>query len=162
MAVNKTMTEAAEILAAEEEEEKVTQNRRATIGLVLAFAILFFFHWVQPIAGLKPQAQTVVGIFAWFITVMVTDAMNKLVVGLTTPLLLVVLGGYKVPEGFKAFSSGGLQYASQIAPPAPPKPGDDPVAAAEALDRWAKQQANAMSPKWIVRVDPTAKAACPT
>lgn len=106
MAVNKTMTEAVEILAAEEEEEKVTQNRRATIGLVLAFAILFFFHWGQPIAGLKPQAQTVVGIFAWFITVMVTDAMNKLVVGLTTPLLLVVLGGYKVPEGFKAFSSG--------------------------------------------------------
>ena len=42
----------------------------------------------------------------------------------------------------KAFSSGGLQYASQLAPPAPPKL-EDPAAEAEALDRWAKQQANA-------------------
>ncbi|MBI4024995.1 MAG: hypothetical protein HY360_08435 [Verrucomicrobia bacterium] len=66
------------------------------------------------------------------------------------------------PQLIKAFSSGGLQYASHLAPPAPPKPVDDPAAAAEALDRWAKQQANATPPKWIVRVDAAAKAACPT
>jgi len=61
----------------------------------------------------------------------------------------------------KAFSSGGVQYASQIAPPPPPKL-DDPAAEAEALDRWAKQQANATPPKWKVRVDPDAKTPCPT
>jgi anion transporter len=103
MTTNSKMIEAENLAAAEEEE---VSPRRAVIGLVVAFAILFFLHWGQPIPGLKPQAQTVLGIFAWFITVMVTDAMNKLAVGLTTPLLLVLLGGYKVPEGFKAFSSG--------------------------------------------------------
>ena len=61
----------------------------------------------------------------------------------------------------KAFSSGGVQYASQLAPPAPPRL-EDPAAEAEALDRWAKQQANAEPPKWKVRVDTDAKTPCPT
>jgi hypothetical protein len=61
----------------------------------------------------------------------------------------------------KAFSSGGLQYAGKEPAPPPPKL-DDPAAAAEALDRWARQQANAVPPKWKVRVDTEAKAACPT
>ena len=62
----------------------------------------------------------------------------------------------------KAFSFGGLQYASELAPPAPPKPVDDPIADAEALDRWAKLQANASPPTWKVRVDTSAKTPCPT
>ena len=61
----------------------------------------------------------------------------------------------------KAFSSGGVQYASQIVPPPPPKL-DDPAAEAEALDRWAKQQANATPSSWKVRVDTDAKTPCPT
>jgi hypothetical protein len=61
----------------------------------------------------------------------------------------------------KAFSSGGLQYASQIVPAPPPKL-EDPAAEAEALDRWAKQQANATPPKWKIRVDAGAKTPCPT
>jgi hypothetical protein len=61
----------------------------------------------------------------------------------------------------KAFSSSGVQYASQLVAPAPPKL-DDPAAEAEALDRWAKQQANAAPPKWKVRVDTDAKTPCPT
>jgi hypothetical protein len=61
----------------------------------------------------------------------------------------------------KAFSSGGLQYPNQIAPPPPPKL-DDPAAQAEALDRWAKQQANAAPLTWKVRVDTGAKTPCPT
>jgi hypothetical protein len=61
----------------------------------------------------------------------------------------------------KAFSSGGLQYASQIVPAPPPKI-EDPAAEAEALDRWAKQQANATPPKWKIRVDADAKTPCPT
>ena len=54
----------------------------------------------------------------------------------------------------KAFSSGGLQFADQVAPPPPPKGGD-----AEALARWAKQSA---PPAWKVRVDAGAKTPCPT
>jgi hypothetical protein len=61
----------------------------------------------------------------------------------------------------KAFSSGGLQYPNQVAPSPPPNlegvanPG-------EALDRWAKQQANAQPPAWKIRVDLGAKTPCPT
>ncbi len=54
----------------------------------------------------------------------------------------------------RAFSSGGLQFADQIAPPPPPR-DNDPVA----LERWAKQNA---PPTWKVRVDAGATAACPT
>ena len=61
----------------------------------------------------------------------------------------------------KAFSAGGLQYADQMPLPAPPML-DDSAAAAEALDRWARQTANAAPPTWKVRVDTGAKKACPT
>jgi hypothetical protein len=61
----------------------------------------------------------------------------------------------------KAFSSGGVQYASEQS--APPPPNLDNVAnPAEALDRWARQQANVVPPSWRIRVDLGAKAACPT
>ncbi len=61
----------------------------------------------------------------------------------------------------KAYASGGLQFPSQIAPPPPPRL-DDPAAAAEALDRWARQTAKASAPTWKVRVDTEAKTPCPT
>lgn len=61
----------------------------------------------------------------------------------------------------KAFSSSGLQYADDITPPPPPN-FDTAVNPAEALDRWAKQQANAGSPGWKIRVDTAAAAPCPT
>jgi hypothetical protein len=61
----------------------------------------------------------------------------------------------------KAFSVGGLQYADQMAPPAPPKL-DDPTGSAEALDRWARENAHATPLTWKVRVDTGAKKACPT
>ena len=61
----------------------------------------------------------------------------------------------------KAFSSGGLQYPEQVPPPPPPKP-DGSANSAEALDRWARQQANTPPPAWKVRVDASAKTPCPT
>ena len=61
----------------------------------------------------------------------------------------------------KAFSSGGVQYASEQAPPPPPNL-EDVANPAEALDRWARQQANVQPPAWKIRVDLGAKAACPT
>ncbi len=57
----------------------------------------------------------------------------------------------------KAFASSGLQYASKLPPP--PKL-DDPVAQAEAFQRYEWEKAN--PPTWKVRVDTEAKAACPT
>ena len=61
----------------------------------------------------------------------------------------------------KAFSSAGLRYASEWTPPPPPRLAD-PAAEAAALDRWAKQQANAVPPTWKIRVDTAAAAPCPT
>ena len=60
----------------------------------------------------------------------------------------------------KAFSSSGVEYASELTPPPPPNL-PDPIAQAEALDRWAKQQANP-TPNWKIRVDTAAAAPCPT
>jgi hypothetical protein len=61
----------------------------------------------------------------------------------------------------KAFSSGGLQYADQQVPPPPPNL-EGVANPAEALDRWAKEQANRQPTAWKIRVDIGAKAACPT
>jgi hypothetical protein len=61
----------------------------------------------------------------------------------------------------KAFSTGGVEYASEL--PAPPPPNLEGVANPdEALERWAKQQANVQPPAWKIRVDISAQAACPT
>ena len=62
----------------------------------------------------------------------------------------------------KAFSSGGLQYPKQAAPPPPPPNLDNVADPDEALERWAKQQANVQPPAWKLRVDLGAQAACPT
>ena len=63
----------------------------------------------------------------------------------------------------KAFSSGGLQYASRLAPPPPPRLGSgDPSAAADALEQWQRQRANTPAPTWKVRVDVGASTPCPT
>jgi hypothetical protein len=61
----------------------------------------------------------------------------------------------------KAFSSGGVQYASQQPPPPPPNL-DDVANPDEALARWAREQADQVPPAWKIRVDLGAQAACPT
>jgi hypothetical protein len=61
----------------------------------------------------------------------------------------------------KAFSSDGLQYASQQAAPPPPRL-DNVANPAEVLDRWARQQANAQPLSWKIRVDVGSETPCPT
>jgi hypothetical protein len=61
----------------------------------------------------------------------------------------------------KAFASGGLQFPKHVPPPPPPRM-DDPGAAAQALDRWARENSAAKRPSWKVRVDTGAKTPCPT
>ena len=57
----------------------------------------------------------------------------------------------------KAFAFDGLQYASKLSPPPPPR-GDDP----EAFERWARQNRETETPTWKLRVDTAAKTPCPT
>ena len=87
------------------EEGEDNQTRKKIIGLVIAFLLLAYFHYSAPFAGLKPEAQSVLGVFIWFIVIMVSDALPGGIVGLATPLLLVLAGGQKIPAAFKAFTS---------------------------------------------------------
>ena len=61
----------------------------------------------------------------------------------------------------KAFSTGGLQYAADVAPPPPPRL-DNVANPGEALDRWAKAKAAFRPPTWKVRVNASAQTPCPT
>jgi sodium-dependent dicarboxylate transporter 2/3/5 len=83
----------------------VSSAARATVGLAIAFALLFAIKYGPPLPGLKPEAQAVLGVFAWFITVMVTDALPKAVVGLAAPLLVVLFAGVQPGVAFRAFST---------------------------------------------------------
>lgn len=63
----------------------------------------------------------------------------------------------------KAFSSGGIKYASELNTAPPPPPIDsDPAKASEALEKWAKNRAKTAEPTWKIRVDTEAKTPCPT
>jgi hypothetical protein len=65
-------------------------------------------------------------------------------------------------ELIKAFTSSGLQYASLLEPPAPPKPTGDPAADAAALAKWDRDQTSFEPLAWKIRVDTSAKDPCPT
>ncbi len=78
---------------------------RQIMGLIIAFSVLLGLHYGPAISGLKPEAQTVLGVFLWFIVCMVSGALPKAVVGLASPLLLVVFAHIKVPNAFKAFNT---------------------------------------------------------
>ena len=75
------------------------------MGLLAAFAILLGLHYGPAIPGLTPEGQTVLGVFLWFILCMVTGALPKAMVGLASPLLLVIFTRTKIPVAFKAFNT---------------------------------------------------------
>lgn len=91
--------------AVEEAEEREAENRKKLIGLVIGFGFLLALHFGPALPGLKPQAQSVLGVFLWFITMMVTDSLPKAVVGFASPLLVVLFAGLKPGVAFKAFST---------------------------------------------------------
>lgn len=88
---------------AEKAEEMELPIKNRMIGVFIAFGILFFLHWGPRLPGLAPVAQTTLGVFLWFIAVMVTDAFPKGIVGLASPLLLVLMANMKIPAAFSAF-----------------------------------------------------------
>ncbi len=91
--------------AVDEAEEKEAEYRKKLIGIVIAFGLLFAFHFGPTLPGLKPQAQSVLGVFAWFIASLVTNALPHAVVGVGAPFLVVILAGEKIPKAFSAFST---------------------------------------------------------
>jgi anion transporter len=77
---------------------------RATGGLVLAFVLLFAIAFGPAIPGLSQTGQRVLGVFSWFVACMVADALPMALVGLTSPLLLVIVAHMKIPDAFNAFN----------------------------------------------------------
>jgi anion transporter len=80
-------------------------------GIILAFVVLFGFHLGPALPGLKAQGQTILGIFLWFMIIMIVSESNKFAMGVATPMLLVVLGKMKIPEAYSAFSSDAFFLA---------------------------------------------------
>lgn len=89
----------------EAEEMEVANRKKALIGLIIAFSLLFLLHFGPTLPGLRPTSQSVLGVFLWFVAVMVTDALPKAIVGLASPLLVVLFAGLKPGVAFKAFST---------------------------------------------------------
>lgn len=101
----KEMTLQEGIKAIEKAEEEEARPKKAIIGLIIAFAILLALHFGPTIPGLRPTSQSVLGVFLWFITIMVTDALPKAIVGFGAPLLVVIFGGIPIPAAFKAYTT---------------------------------------------------------
>ncbi|MEW6264251.1 MAG: SLC13 family permease [Thermodesulfobacteriota bacterium] len=91
--------------AVDEAEEQAQAYRKKIIGIVIAFVLLLGLHFSPTLPGLKPEGQSVLGIFCWFIACMVTDALPNVIVGLGAPLLVVLLTKAKIPAAFSAFAS---------------------------------------------------------
>lgn len=89
----------------EAEEAEVAKPRKALVGLAIAFAFLLLLHFGPALPGLKPNAQSALGVFLWFIVCMVTDALPKAIVGFASPMLLVIFSGLKPAVAFKSFST---------------------------------------------------------
>ena len=75
------------------------------VALVVAFAIVAVAHLAPAMPGLKPQAQTVLGVFIWFIIVLAAEALPQILTGVAAPLLVFLLNGTPVAEAFNAFNS---------------------------------------------------------
>ncbi|MEJ5375302.1 MAG: SLC13 family permease [bacterium] len=89
----------------EAEEGEGAKPQKALMGLGIAFLVLLILHFSPTLPGLRPSAQSVLGVFLWFIVCMVTDALPKAIVGFASPMLLVVFAGLKPGVAFKSFST---------------------------------------------------------
>jgi len=89
----------------EAEQAEVAKPTKSLVGLAIGFGLLLALHFGPTMTGLKPESQSALGVFLWFIVCMVSDALPKAIVGFATPLLLVLFSGLKPGVAFKAFST---------------------------------------------------------
>ncbi|MPZ72980.1 MAG: hypothetical protein GEU74_07075, partial [Nitriliruptorales bacterium] len=75
------------------------------VALVVAFGLLLASHVGPALPGLEPRGQTMLGIFLWFVILLATEALPPVVLGVSAPLLIVVLNGAEIPKAFNAFSN---------------------------------------------------------
>src|SRR5580700_5638182 len=87
------------------DEEGAASPRWARLGVVVAALAVLVSRFAPPMAGLTRQPQAVLGVLVAFVILAITGGVDRLVLGLVTPLLLVVSAGYKGVDAFKAYSS---------------------------------------------------------
>lgn len=80
-------------------------------GIIIAFVVLFGFHFAPTFQGLTPEGQSILGVFIWFLIIMIFTKVNNFAVGVVTPMLLVILGHMKIPEAYSAFASDNFFLA---------------------------------------------------
>ncbi len=95
------------------EKDRITPDREARavvpiprriLGLVAAFAALLLLRFGPTIGSLSRPGETALGVFLWFIICMVTSALPKALIGLASPLLLVLVADTKVKPAFSGFN----------------------------------------------------------
>lgn len=92
-------------LPQEKEVEQGIALGRDTVVLAVAFLVLFGLHFAPTLPGLKPQGQSVLAVFLWFVICVAFEVLPKAVIGLASPMLVVALAGFTVPNAFNAFAS---------------------------------------------------------
>ncbi len=81
------------------------KGARDLAWLAVAFIVLLSVHFAPPWGDLSAQGKSIIGVFFWFLIVAISGSANRITLGLTTPLLIVVFCGAKPAVAFQAFAS---------------------------------------------------------
>lgn len=79
-------------------------DKKQLFGLILGFVVMLAVHFAPTMSGLTPKGQSVLGVFLWFMIIMIFNSLHRFVVGLASPMFVVLLTDYKIPEAFSAFT----------------------------------------------------------
>jgi len=90
--------------AVQNTQEIFGMEAKKFVSLIAAFVVMLGFHFAPELPGLSPQAQSILGVFLWFIIVMISGSLNRFVVGFASPLFITILTDMKVKEAFSAFT----------------------------------------------------------
>lgn len=80
------------------------KDKKSLVWIIIAFIVLLSVKYAPPFGDLPAEGQTMLGIFFWFLIVTISGSLNRITIGLTTPVLIVVFTGAKIQQAFVAFS----------------------------------------------------------
>lgn len=80
------------------------KDKKSLMWLAIAFIVLLVVNYAPSFGDLSANGQAMLGIFFWFLIVTISGSLNRITIGLTTPLLIVIFTGCKIKDAFAAFS----------------------------------------------------------
>jgi len=66
-------------------------DKKQLFGLILGFVVMLAVHFAPTMSGLTPKGQSVLGVFLWFMIIMIFNSLHRFVVGLASPMFVVLL-----------------------------------------------------------------------